>query len=525
MQSKLFLWVCFAATFVQAPEVNAQSLPQFTVAGVVSAASYAQPISPQSIVSIFGVNLASTTASATSVPLPTTLGGTTVKFNGEPAPLFYVSPTQVNVQVPSIAVFSPITVNVSVTTAAGSSDTMAVPFYATGPGMFSQDHSGCGPAAALNASQAGTPLNSSANSAAPGDYITLFGTGFGLAYWPTDGTPPGKAANLEVQPGVDIDGGLSLVFSLQYAGLAPTLVGVDQINFQIPATARQGCAIPFTVQAQGYTSPAFPLSIHTGGGPCVDPPAQSYGQVSLVKTITAGTSSNGSTEVLTASFPSGPGLPIPAAPAVTPSNSYTSNAYLMSPVSRTCVAGFTQLSAGPLQVSSPANSVTAQPTNGAYNQTLPAGFIGAGSYNITASGSPVAFQGTMVVSAPIQIQTALPSGTVISQFNPFTVTWTGGVSGDLVKITVVTHAGGLGTSMYAYADAAAGSFTFNPSCQSSPSSGKFCTFYIPPSGNVQVIVEQSPGSANTAAFQASGITTNVQATWTYRWIFGGLSLQ
>src|SRR5262245_47183182 len=66
----------------------------------VSAASYAPVVSPNSIVAAFGSRLATRTASATAQPLPTILGGTTVSVNGALAPLFYVSPGQINYLTP-----------------------------------------------------------------------------------------------------------------------------------------------------------------------------------------------------------------------------------------------------------------------------------------------------------------------------------------------------------------------------------------------------------------------------------------
>src|SRR5277367_1480693 len=82
------------------PKALAQT-PAFTPAGVVSAASYAQPISPGSIAAIFGSNLATAPLSALGSQLSTTLGGVSVTVNGVKAPLFFVSPGQINFQVPS----------------------------------------------------------------------------------------------------------------------------------------------------------------------------------------------------------------------------------------------------------------------------------------------------------------------------------------------------------------------------------------------------------------------------------------
>ena len=76
--------------------------PEVFPGGVVNAATLAKAdasdywVAAGSLVAIFGRNLAATTASATSFPLPKTLAGTSVTFGGISAPLLYVSPTQIN---------------------------------------------------------------------------------------------------------------------------------------------------------------------------------------------------------------------------------------------------------------------------------------------------------------------------------------------------------------------------------------------------------------------------------------------
>ncbi len=69
--------------------------------GIVNAAGFQAPVAPGSVIAIFGTNLAASTLPASSLPLPTMLGGATVLVNGKlPAPLFYVSPGQINAQLP-----------------------------------------------------------------------------------------------------------------------------------------------------------------------------------------------------------------------------------------------------------------------------------------------------------------------------------------------------------------------------------------------------------------------------------------
>src|SRR5262245_8800044 len=68
---------------------------------VVSAASYEKAVAPDSIATAFGAQLAAQMQLAASQPLPTSLGGTVVKVNGQSCGLFFVSPSQINFLVPA----------------------------------------------------------------------------------------------------------------------------------------------------------------------------------------------------------------------------------------------------------------------------------------------------------------------------------------------------------------------------------------------------------------------------------------
>ena len=518
----------------------------------MNAASYAQPITPGSLVSIFGTNLANATASARQLPLPTELSGTSVTVNGVKAPVLFVSPEQINLETPSTTEICYgcsdfLTASFGVTTSAGSSQTVQVPISFSAPAAFTADGSGCGRAAAQNvAADYSVTDNSPSNSVAPGHYIAIFGTGFGLVWnAPPDGAAATGQTNLQSSLGITL--GVNAPFVSpgivpNYEGLAPGLVGVDQVNFQIPTDAQQGCSVPVFIGGQ-LNSPAVTLSIHEGGGQCVNPPVQSYGLITLTKTIASGTSYDGETDTFTATFPSGPGMPLAQAfPVVQPPTSDVVNAPPPSSVpvpavSRTCpVDGYSNLSAGPISVSSPISSVVAQPVSQVggvtYQQTLPMGFLAPGNYQISAPGGPVEFQGSLAVGSPIQIQASpLASGTTISSSQSFTVNWTGGDPGALVTVHMVAGIGLNARADYAQADASSGSLTFVPICSGNPISaggnGVFCDFGISATnpGEFEVIVDVTPGLFDIASWSAKGVTGTVQAFWDYRYIFGGLTLR
>lgn len=84
-------------------QVAAANTPIIQQGGVINSATYAtEPVAQGGIVAIFGSQLApaGTSLSSPAVPLSKTLGGVQVLVNGAPAPLFYVSPAQINIQMP-----------------------------------------------------------------------------------------------------------------------------------------------------------------------------------------------------------------------------------------------------------------------------------------------------------------------------------------------------------------------------------------------------------------------------------------
>src|SRR5579871_2538348 len=202
-----------------------------------------------------------------------------------------------------------------VTTTAGSSAPVLVALTSAYPGFFTSNETGCGQAAALNIRPDGTvSINSPSNSAAPGDYVALFGTGFGLAVTqPTDGVAAAGPASLQSTPRLLLDGN---PVTPSYAGLAPTLAGVDQINFQVPASTRNGCAVPISA-SQTVGSPTVTISVQNGGGHCSDPPVKSWRDAGLNKSSNPGVSNFiAPEETFGALFPSGPGMQAPALDSV-----------------------------------------------------------------------------------------------------------------------------------------------------------------------------------------------------------------
>lgn len=511
------------------------------VTAVLNSASWSSAVEPGSLITIFGANLAATVQSTApgSEQLPTNIAGTSATINGVAVPLLYVSPTQINAQLPwmGFAGAGPATLTL---TAPGGTASFGFRMDYVAPGLFTADASGCGQAAALNVRPEGSfSVNSPGNSAAPGDYLVLFGTGLGAFWSPPASGVPSTGQPFNVGPSVAIGQNLDQAWvsgatdlnhwiAPSWAGLAPSLVGVDQVNIRIPDDTRDGCAVPISIAKYPYLGQTVSVSINKNRGACSDPAAASYGQVNLVKSTSSGTSSDGTTETLFAQFPSAPAL---AQPPVT---SYPTSGVLIAPddfaaAGRSCtIAGYTRLAAGAITVAAPGKMLTVQPatqTDGVvYQASLPGGTIAPGDLSISSSG-PITFQAALAIGSPVVVQTNLSPGTVLSTRNPPTIQWTGGDANSVVKVSLVTHTPGTNSHSISYfAPANAHSITLETYCVSAekPAVGA-CTFFVP-NGSAYINLEVLPANTAADSIPASGLTGKVNLTWSYRYIFDGLTL-
>jgi uncharacterized protein (TIGR03437 family) len=184
------------------------------------------------------------TASFSGVPISSALGDVQVTVGGTPAPLLYVSPSQINFQVPSatpVNVFQEIQVSQVSTGQVLASWLFQID--AESPGLFTVDGSGSGQIAALN--QDGS-LNSGVNPAKAGSVVTMYGTGQGLVSgMPPDGAPAHGLIETSQTPSVFMNSGYVSPGNVLYSGLAPEFVGLWQINVKIPSDVPPGAVIVF----------------------------------------------------------------------------------------------------------------------------------------------------------------------------------------------------------------------------------------------------------------------------------------
>ncbi len=221
------------------------SAPDIPTIATVSAASFTSgSVSPEEIVAVFGGNLANGILIASSTPLPTSLLGTIVKVKDSlnmelPAPLFFVSPDQVNCLIPSGLAAGKATI--TVTNSLNVSVSATVLIEKTAPGLFSANATGKDVAAAVllrakaNGSQIFEPVaqfsqgkfvplpidfGPDAGAASDQLFLLLFGSGW-----------RGRSSEQSVKVQI---GGVNI--PIQYAGVQGDFVGEDQINLQLPRT-------------------------------------------------------------------------------------------------------------------------------------------------------------------------------------------------------------------------------------------------------------------------------------------------
>lgn len=229
--------------------------------GVVNGASFAtgQPITAGEILSIFGVNLASQTASAAGFPLPTTLADCRVQIAGVPAPLLYVSPGQINLVAPSVlSNLSGASTTLVVFNGPLASQPVRISVAAQAPGVFSVLGNAAGAGAVTH--QDGSLVSRSA-PLVPGEPISVYLTGIGPLSPPVPDGAPAPASPLpralnNVQ--LIIDG--QPVQPL-YAGATPTFAGLQEVVALVPASLSHRFP-QMSVLVQGVASNPF-----SAGGP------------------------------------------------------------------------------------------------------------------------------------------------------------------------------------------------------------------------------------------------------------------
>jgi uncharacterized protein (TIGR03437 family) len=232
-------------------------------------------LAERSIASLYGVNLAPGVVVADGLPpLPFNLGGFSALLGDDvigmsPVPLFFVSPGQVNFQVPRsrFGVLVPTQTKLTITQGTLSS-TLTITLRPYSPGIFTTNQGGSGQAAAL--------INGTGSIIAPvgafpasrpikrGEYAQLYATGLGeVTNRPGLGQPsPSNPLAFTTTPPIVTLANVPIVpTDVPFSGLAPGFVGLYQINFKIPDTAPSGPAVPVSLTIGGIASNTVTIAI------------------------------------------------------------------------------------------------------------------------------------------------------------------------------------------------------------------------------------------------------------------------
>jgi uncharacterized protein (TIGR03437 family) len=234
-------------------------VPVTTLAGVTNGASFASgPVAPGEIFTIFAASAgpaALTGGTVTTGFVDSSVSLVRILFDGIPAPLLYVSATQIAGIVP-YAVDGKSSTQVVLEYRGQQSAALTVPVAASSPAIFMLDTNRQG--AILNQDNS---VNGAGNPAAIGSYIVVFGTGEGQ-------TDPagvdGKVANA-VYPKPKLPVSLSIGgvdAPIAYAGAAPSgVAGAFQVNAVVPPGVTPGSAVPVVLNVGGVSSPAVYVAI------------------------------------------------------------------------------------------------------------------------------------------------------------------------------------------------------------------------------------------------------------------------
>jgi len=234
----------------------------------VSAASYsASALAPEAIIAAFGSELATTMQSAATTPLPTTLAGTRVLVKDSagterPAPLFFVSPGQINYQIPPGTAVGLATV--TATSGNGRIAVGTIQVAAVAPALFSANADGQGVAAAvaLRVKADGTQIyepvatfdpaqnkfvSRSLDLSPPTDQVFLILFGTGIRYRSSLPSVVAKVGGVDAQ--------------VDYAGEQGGFVGLDQVNLRLPQSLGGRGEVDVVLTIDGHISNAVRVNI------------------------------------------------------------------------------------------------------------------------------------------------------------------------------------------------------------------------------------------------------------------------
>jgi uncharacterized protein (TIGR03437 family) len=225
------------------------ALPTIVANGVVNAASFVPGLSRGALGTVVGANMANGTQTINTAPWPLTVAGTKVLIAGIEAPLFYVSATQINFQVPYEVPLGGVSVVVSRDGYESAPQAATITEYAVGVFGYARTSQAYDPIFVHLDGQLVTPANPAVANEVLVGYITGIG---GLGRYPITGdrAPVNPLPVALAQPTITLGGAPVISY---YIGLTPSYIGLGQVNLQLPAVLPAGSSLPLTINIGGST--------------------------------------------------------------------------------------------------------------------------------------------------------------------------------------------------------------------------------------------------------------------------------
>ncbi len=221
------------------------------ISSVVNAADGTLPIAPGGLISIYGQQMSPVNMATKEIPLPTALGESCLTVNGIPVPMLFVSPAQINGQLPFNVDGS---ATMTLRTPGGISDNFYLSILPAAPSIFRSGTAGPTTGLATVVRADNNELVTPTNPIHPNDTVVIYATGLGRTSPAVDSGQPAPSDPLPyaiISPTVTL-GGTNL--NVLYAGLVPGEVGVYQINAVVPGGVPQGLDIPLVINQGGSTT-------------------------------------------------------------------------------------------------------------------------------------------------------------------------------------------------------------------------------------------------------------------------------
>ena len=255
---------------VLSPGLQAQPV----INGVLNAASYAVPGLPHSDIAqgsmfvVFGQQLGPVALQQANAPFGAQLAGTSIRISGggvtADAVLIYTSAAQVAAIL--LSRIPPGDATMTVTYLNRTSVPKSIRVARSSFGIFTRNQAGSGPGIVQNYNSAtDQPVNALTAPVRPAQVMILWGTGLGPVTF--DETQLPQAGDLNVEVEVMVGNKSARVL---YKGRSPQFPGIDQINFEVPADAPEGCHVPLAVWAGGVVSNFASIAIASAGASCSD---------------------------------------------------------------------------------------------------------------------------------------------------------------------------------------------------------------------------------------------------------------